>query len=174
MSDTSIRFQPATPDVAEAVLDALVRSREHMQLWDPDRPADFFTVRAQAERLAGPDVRRWHLVDGEVIAGEFTLSTIELGAFRSARLGYWIDVGYTRRGLATRGVELVCQAARDELGLHRVEASTIVANVPSQGVLRKCGFEQFGTAPRYLYVGGEWQDCHLFQRTLHDDPPPAA
>ncbi|GAA2756110.1 GNAT family N-acetyltransferase [Actinopolymorpha rutila] len=172
MPDSSIRLQPATPDVAEAVLDALVRSREHMRPWDPDRPADFFTARAQAERLANPDVRRWHLVDGDVIAGEFTLSMIALGAFRSANLGYWIDVGYTRRGLANRGVEQVCQAARDEVGLHRVEASTIVENVASQGVLRKSGFEQIGTAPRYLYVAGEWQDCHLFQRILHDKPPP--
>ncbi|SDR81285.1 GNAT family N-acetyltransferase [Actinopolymorpha singaporensis] len=107
-----------------------------------------------------------------MIAGEFTLSTIILGAFRSATLGYWIDVGYTRRGLATRGVQQVCQAARDEMGLHRVEASTIVANAASQGVLRKSGFEQIGTAPRYLHVGGEWQDCHLFQRILHDEALP--
>ncbi|GAA4985639.1 GNAT family N-acetyltransferase [Actinopolymorpha pittospori] len=166
----SIALKPATPDHAEAVTAALIRNRDHMRRWDPDRPASFFTPEAQAERLANPDVHRWHLVDGDLIVGEATLSNLVRGALSSVDLGYWVDAAYTGRGLATRLAEESCRAARDDLGLHRVGASTLVDNVVSQRVLHKCGFEQIGTAPRYLHINGEWRDNHLFQRILYDGP----
>ena len=55
---------------------------------------------------------------------------------------------------------------RDDLHLHRVEASTLVHNVGSQRVLAKAGFEPIGMAPRYLRVAGEWQDHNLYQTIL--------
>jgi ribosomal-protein-alanine N-acetyltransferase len=170
-NDSSIRLRPARPDHAEAVAEALVRNRAHMRPWGPDRAPDFYTEQAQANRLADPAARRWNFVDGGRVVGEITLSDISLGPFRSAHVGYWIDGEYTGRGLATRAVEEVCRAAREELGLHRVEASTILANEASQRVLAKCGFELIGMAPRYLHINGEWRDHRLFQRILHDGPP---
>ncbi|MFB6981812.1 GNAT family N-acetyltransferase [Streptomyces scopuliridis] len=172
--DSSIRLTPATPDDAERVTEALLRNRDHLSPWEPDRPADFYTPRAQANRLADPAVRRWHLVDGARIVGEATLLNIALGPFRSANLGYWIDAEYTGRGLATHAVERVIRAAHDELGLHRLEAAVVLANAASQRVLHKCGFELIGTASRYLHIHGEWRDHHLFQRVLHNGPPNAA
>ena len=53
-------------------------------------------------------------------------------------------------------------------GLHRLEAGTLVDNVASQRVLRRNGFEQFGLAPRYLHINGEWRDHVLFQRLNED------
>lgn len=96
---------------------------------------------------------------------------ITLGAFRSGNLGYWVDAAYNGRGLATGAVELVCQAAGERLGLHRIEAGTLVRNLASQRVLGKAGFELIGTAPRYLHIDGEWRDHLLFQRILNDRPP---
>ena len=58
--------------------------------------------------------------------------------------------------------------ARDELGLHRIEASTLLHNVGSQRVLLKAGFQQIGMAPRYLQIAGKWQDHNLYQVVLHD------
>ncbi|MER7520417.1 GNAT family protein [Streptomyces sp. NPDC126499] len=110
---------------------------------------------------------------GEVIVGSVTLSGIALGPFRSASLGYWVAEDHAGRGLATALVEEACRAAREELGLHRIEACTLLHNHASQRVLDKCGFERIGTAPRYLHIDGDWRDHHLFQRVLHDDPPPA-
>ncbi len=56
-----------------------------------------------------------------------------------------------------------------ELGLHRVEAATLVDNHRSQAVLARNGFTRIGFAPRYLMIAGRWQDHLLFQR-LADDP----
>jgi ribosomal-protein-alanine N-acetyltransferase len=56
----------------------------------------------------------------------------------------------------------------DTLGLHRLEAGTLVRNVRSQRVLEKNGFVRFGLAPRFLRIAGQWQDHVLFQ-LLNDD-----
>lgn len=58
--------------------------------------------------------------------------------------------------------------ARDELGLHRIEASTLLHNAASQRVLLKAGFQQIGMAPRYLQIAGKWQDHYLYQVVLDD------
>jgi [ribosomal protein S5]-alanine N-acetyltransferase len=55
-----------------------------------------------------------------------------------------------------------------ELGLHRVEAGTLVDNVGSQRVLEKNRFTRIGLAPRYLHIGGAWRDHLLYQRTVED------
>ncbi|MBT2389707.1 GNAT family N-acetyltransferase [Streptomyces sp. ISL-1] len=176
MSADPVRLEPDGPDAAARlaveVARALVRNRDHMRPWEPDRPAAFFTPEGQAARLAPhPLTRRWHFTEGSRVIGEFTLSGIALGPFRSANLGYWIDEAYTGRGLATRAVEEVCRAAREDLGLHRVQAGALIANAASQRVLIKCSFELIGMASRYLHIDGAWRDHRLFQRILHDDPP---
>ncbi|MEV5679728.1 MULTISPECIES: GNAT family N-acetyltransferase [unclassified Streptomyces] len=172
-------LRPAALTDAESCAAALTRSRAYMSPWEPIRHESFYTPRGQAERLAGllaeRDARHampWVLADGEDrVIGALTLTGIVLGPFRSAALGYWVDVDRAGRGLATSAVRAVCDAARDELGLHRIEAGTMLDNTASQRVLAKCGFEQFGTAPRYLHINGQWRDHRLFQRILHDGPP---
>lgn len=52
-----------------------------------------------------------------------------------------------------------------ELDLHRVQTETLVNNVASQKVLSKTGFTQWGRAPKYLRIAGQWQDHLMFQRT---------
>lgn len=177
--DAEVRLRPVTPDDAASLAVALTRSRTYMQPWEPVRPDSFYTEQGQRERLAAVLADRdagrvmpWVLADEEDRAiGAFNLNGIVLGPFRSGTLGYWVDVEHAGRGLATAAVTRICELARDELHLHRVEAGTVVDNFASQRVLAKCGFEQFGMAPRFLHINGEWRDHRLFQRILHDGPP---
>ncbi len=111
----------------------------------------------------------WLLLAGEDVVGRFNLNTIVRGVLHSGSLGYWVDAGHLRRGLATAGTEHVAVQAR-ERGLHRLDAGTLVDNTASQGVLLGCGFVEYGLAPRYLFLGGRWRDHRLFQRILHDEP----
>ena len=163
--------EPGSPDDAAALAAALLRNRAYMRPFEPWRAETYYTPEGQAARLADGG-RRWFAVDGERVVGMATLSGIVLGPFRSASLGYWVDEEYGGRGLATALTEEVCRAAREELGLHRVEASTLLDNHASQRVLAKCGFRRIGTAPDYLHIDGAWRAHHLFQRILHADPPP--
>ncbi|MGW0550947.1 GNAT family N-acetyltransferase [Streptomyces altiplanensis] len=173
LADNAV-LRPATPDDAAPLAEALARSRAYMRPWEPDRPEAFYTPEGQAGRLAARLAEMaegravpWVLTEGAAVIGGLTLSHIVLGPFRSASLGYWTDVTRTGRGLATAAVAEVCRAARDDLGLHRVEAGTVLDNAASQRVLAKNGFEEIGIAPEYLHINGEWRDHRLFQRILH-------
>ncbi|GHC74940.1 GNAT family N-acetyltransferase [Streptomyces flavofungini] len=175
-----IVLRPASLDDAEVLARAVRRSRDHLSPWDPERPESFYTtegqaerLRAQAEKSAAGLVAPWLLWDegaGEV-AGAVTLSHIAPAPLLSANLGYWIDVTYAGRGLATAAATAVCRVADERLGLHRVEAGTLLDNTASQRVLAKCGFEEYGLARAYLHINGAWRDHRLFQRILNDRTP---
>lgn len=171
-------LRPATASDAPELAAALRRSRTYMAPFEPRRSESFYTTEGQAERLAGILADRaagragaWVVADEEDRAvGSFTLSGIARGAFCSGVLGYWVDVEQTGRGLATAAVRRICDLARDDFALHRVEAGTLLYNIASQRVLTKCGFEEFGVAPKFLHIDGEWRDHRLFQLILHDGP----
>ena len=157
-----------------ALADAYTRNREHLAPWEPARTSAFFTtewqeadVEVALDRLESGIAVPWVIVDGDEIVGRVNLSDIVRGAFLNANLGYWIDARCTGRGLATTAVGIAVHSAR-ELGLHRVQAGTLVHNPASQKVLERNGFERFGLARRYLRIAGEWQDHVMFQRLLED------
>ena len=56
-----------------------------------------------------------------------------------------------------------------ELGLHRIEAGTLLHNVASQRVLERNGFVRFGLAPAYLKIAGSWKD-HAMYQVLNPNP----
>lgn len=173
-----VLLRPLTIGDAPALLDAYVRNREHLRPFDPERPDSFWTLDGQHRRL---DSQMQQQAEGTLLAcamqrdalivGCAFLNTIAYGPLCSANLGYWVDAAEVGRGLASAAVGALCRIADLDLGLHRVQASTNPANVASQRVLTKNGFEQFGTARNYLYINGRWRDSHLFQRILNDRPP---
>jgi ribosomal-protein-alanine N-acetyltransferase len=158
---------------AAALAEAFRVNREHLAEWDPERTESFYTEGDQSEEISRLLADRdaglaspFLLADGARIVGRVNLTGIVHGAFESANLGYWIDAGYAGRGLMTAAVNAVAEIARDELFLHRLQAATLLHNVASKSVLRRCGFIEFGMAPEYLRIAGRWQDHRLFQRIL--------
>jgi ribosomal-protein-alanine N-acetyltransferase len=79
-----------------------------------------------------------------------------------------VDAARNGRGLASRALAAVVEEAFGPIGLHRLEAGTLVDNYGSQRVLEKNGFTRIGVAARYLKIAGEWRDHVLFQRTVED------
>ncbi|MBW5422430.1 GNAT family N-acetyltransferase [Streptomyces sp. BG9H] len=174
---TDVLIRPVTIDDAEALARAYRRNRAHLAPWDPGRPETFYTTEGQAARVQGQldemlvgRSAHWVFVDGGEIVGHAALSNIVLGPVRSGMLGYWTDAGQLGRGLASAATRHVCEIADTRLGLHRVEAGTLLDNTASQRVLVKCGFQEYGVAPKSLYVNGAWRDHRLFQRILNDRP----
>nr|WSX51633.1 GNAT family N-acetyltransferase [Streptomyces sp. NBC_00974] len=163
---------------AAGLAEVLVRNQAYMAPYEPRRTAAFYTEAGQRARIGellaerdGGRARPYVLVAGTTPIGAINLGSIALGPLCSGGVGYWMDQAWTGRGLATAALEEVCRIARDEVGLHRIQAGTLVGNVASQRVLAKAGFEQYGLAPRFLHIAGAWRDHRLFQRLLHDDPP---
>jgi ribosomal-protein-alanine N-acetyltransferase len=174
-ADYAIR--PLAPDDAPALAAAYDRNRAHLAPWEPIRDPSFFTADGQADVVArqlslvrGGQSLSWVLTHGERIVGRANLNNIVRGVLSSGQLGYWVDHEHLGRGLAGEAVEHACRQAQ-ALGLHRVEAGTMVRNMASQRVLVRCGFEQYGMAPKYLFLAGAWEDHNLYQRILHDEPP---
>ena len=153
---------------------AYVRNREHLAPWEPLRSDEFFTVDGQAASIesklglfvAGSDVP-WVLVEGARVIGVMNLSGIVRGPFLSGHLGYWVDKEMTGQGIGSAAVDFAVEAARTELGLHRLQAGTLPHNAASQRVLKRAGFEEIGRAAAYLKIAGSWQDHILFQRILY-------
>ncbi len=165
-----------TLDDAPLLAELLRRDREFLAPWEPVRTEEWFTEEGQrvaiAEVLAlhgrGTSVPHVVLDDAGDVAGRITLNNIVRGAFQSCSVGYWVAADRNGQGLGTRAVAEMTGVAFEDLGLHRVEAGTLLHNAASQRVLERNGFQRFGVAPRYLRIAGRWQDHVLFQ-VLADD-----
>lgn len=148
-------------------------NRDHLAPWEPARSEEFFTPAGQravidsklALHAAGQEFP-WVLLAGGRIVGAITLAGIVRGPFLSANMGYWVDKEFNGRGIGSAAIALVLAAARDDLGLHRVQAATLKHNSASRKILDRAGFEKIGLAPSYLKIAGSWQDHVLFQRLL--------
>jgi len=170
--DVALRL--VTEDDAEELVELLVRSREHLRPWEPARDDSFFTPEVQRELITGAldhhaagTALPLVITAGGALAGRLTVNGVVRGALQSASLGYWVDVGHCGRGVATAAVAVAVRLAFSEMGLHRLQADTLLHNTASQRVLARNGFTRIGTAPRYLNIDGRWQDCHLHQ-LLHE------
>ena len=170
-------LRPLTTDDAGPLAAAAERNRQHLRPWEPVRPESFFTEDGQREVVEGR-LRQvelglfdcsvlWH---GAEVVGAANLQNIVRGAMLGADVGYWVDHEHLRRGLGAAALEHLVQRGH-ALGLHRLGASTMVANLPSQSVLRRCGFVEVGRIPAFLYLDGDWRDSILFNLVLHDGPP---
>ncbi|MEO5318569.1 GNAT family N-acetyltransferase [Arthrobacter sp. CC3] len=158
---------------AEALSAAYRLNRDHLAPWEPARADEFFTAAGQraviesklALHAAGQEVP-WILLAGSRVVGAITLTGIVRGPFLSAHVGYWVDKDFNGLGIGSSAFAFVLAAARDELGLHRVQAATLEHNTPSRKILSRAGFDEIGLAPSYLKIAGSWQDHVLFQRIL--------
>jgi [ribosomal protein S5]-alanine N-acetyltransferase len=113
----------------------------------PDRGDDYFTDFAarHAARLAEQDagVCHFHVLvddDGSVL-GRFNLVDVADGG---AELGFRVAARVAGRGVATSGVQRVCELARDAYGLRWLAASAALDNAGSLAVLRRTGFTPVG------------------------------
>ncbi|KQO03661.1 acetyltransferase [Arthrobacter sp. Leaf234] len=170
-SGTTLRLLVST-DAAELAA-AYRRNRAHLAPWEPLREEGFFTADGQAGAVAarlaglasGTDAP-WVLEAEGRIVGTVTLSGIVRGPFLSAHVGYWVDAALQGRGVASAAFREVLTVARDDLGLHRVQASVLPHNTASPALLDRADFTLIGSAPSYLRIAGRWQDHLLYQRIL--------
>jgi ribosomal-protein-alanine N-acetyltransferase len=156
---------------APVLTELLCRNRDFLAPSSPGRPEEYFTVDGQragiqaalAEHRRGTKLPHVILTGDGQVAGRITLNEIVRGPFQSCHVGYWVAAEYNGRGLATGAVREIIRVAFEDLGLHRIEAGTLLHNVRSQRVLERSGFVRFGMAPAYLNIAGRWQDHAMYQ-----------
>lgn len=156
---TTVAIKPVTRSDAAELIQANILSRDYHAPWvrpftDMEGFESWF-----GQIITGPN---FSLVAREEasrdVVGVLNISQIVWGLFRSAYLGYYGMVAYSRRGLMTQALRLTASYAFGELGLHRLEANIQPANAASIALVRHVGFQKEGFSPRYLKVGGVWCD----------------
>jgi [ribosomal protein S5]-alanine N-acetyltransferase len=160
-----------TPDDAPVLADVLRANRDFLAPWEPVRGDDYFTEAGQraaiqdalAQYEQGRNLPFVIVEEPAGVVGRITLNGIVRGPFLSCSVGYWVSQAVGGRGLATAALRETIGVAFGELGLHRIQAETLLDNVASQRVLDRNGFVRIGMAPRYLKIAGRWQDCILYQ-----------
>jgi len=125
------------PADAPALAELLRANRDFLAPFEPARRESYFTADGQqaaigaalAEHEAGRTLPYVILGDDGSLAGRITLSGIVRGVFLSCSVGYWVNQDLNGRGVATAALREIRRVAFDELGLHRIQAETLVANI---------------------------------------------
>lgn len=109
----------------------------------------------------------------EVIVGYLSLGGITRGALQSAVASYWIGAPHARQGYMREGLALLLEFAfrppeRGGLGLHRVEAWILPANLPSRRLAERVGMRFEGLSRRLVRVQGQWLDHERWAVTSED------
>jgi ribosomal-protein-alanine N-acetyltransferase len=163
-------IRPLEADDAPELLVLRQANAEFLAPFEPVRGHGFLTLVGQHESIADQVARRaagssasYVIVEDGAIVGQVTLSSIVSWPHLSANLGYWVAERCCGRGVGSAAVAAVCAEAFGTLGLHRVQAGTLVDNLASQRVLERNGFRRIGLAQRYLLIAGEWRDHVLFE-----------
>ena len=158
-------------DDAAALARLVNENRDYLAPWSPVSPEEYYTPAGQravlAAHLSAYDrgtMLPLAIVDPDgAVCGRINLNSIIRGAFQSASVGYWVGADKAGHGLASAAVADVIGLGFGQLGLHRLEAGTLLPNTPSQRVLARNGFRPFAVAESYLKIAGRWQDHILFQ-----------
>lgn len=92
------------------------------------------------------------------IVGVININNIIRGSFLSASLGYYVNGRHTGHGYMQEGLELIKQYAFRDLGLHRIEANIQPHNEKSINLVKRCGFQNEGVSPQFLFINGAWRN----------------
>lgn len=153
-------------------------NRDWLRPWEPTNPDGSprrvtyaRMLRTQREQARAGRVLAFGITVDGALAGQLNVSNIELGAFRSCTMGYWIGEAYAGRGATTMAVALAGDYVMRAGALHRIEINIRPENVASLAVVRKLGFRAEGLRPNYLHIAGAWRDHLSFAVTAEDVGP---
>jgi ribosomal-protein-alanine N-acetyltransferase len=167
----NINLSVLRPSAAEDVLEYYLKNKMYLGPFEPDRDDSFYTLSAQRRNLIesykqylNGDSVNFGIYKGSKFIGKIQISNIIIGVFKSAFVGYSIDEKEQGKGYMKEALRLVSKYAFDEIGLHRLEASTLTDNIRSQQVLKACGFRELGVNKDYLFINGKWKDHITFYK----------
>jgi RimJ/RimL family protein N-acetyltransferase len=158
LSDGTLTLRAPRPDDADAVTAAcqdpeIPRWTRVPSPYERHHALDWFELGA-AEAAAGTTAAFLGF-DAAGLAGSFSI--MEIDRERGyGEIGYWVSARARGQGIGPRAVRLMCEWAREELGLELIEIFTHRDNRPSQRVAEKAGFTTTGepvAAPERLEAG---------------------
>ena len=143
-------------DKAKEVLNLYVRNKISFDMYEPTRPANFYSIdyhrahlRAEYNSYLRNIFLRYYIYADyrpERIIGSvnFNVKDDEYGEY--AEIGYKIDLLYQNRGFAYEACAAGIRVMRDNYGIHRFMAHIDPKNAPSKRLAEKLGFKKSGEA----------------------------
>jgi ribosomal-protein-alanine N-acetyltransferase len=177
-----ILLRPLVVGDFEAWREVRIRARDWLVKWEPrplpgqpDATVDrrVFAARCGArerERQLGSGYGFGIFVGAAAdrFAGEINISSVQRGPYQNAYVGYWIDEAAAGNSYVPEAFIVLCRFAFEDLALHRLQASIIPRNGPSNRVAEKVGLRNEGVALRYLEINGVWEDHVRYAITAED------
>ncbi|MBT2186587.1 GNAT family N-acetyltransferase [Sphingobium nicotianae] len=155
---TSVRLARAVRGDAADLIQANIESRAMHEPWaKPFMNMDGFDRWFESASNESEVALVARTEDGEIV-GVLRFSQIFLKDFRSAYLSYYGAIRTSGQRLMTQALVQTLAFARNEIGLHRIEANIQPDNARSIALVRRAGFQREGFSPRYLRINGEWRD----------------
>ena len=105
--------------------------------------AEAFLARSAEEEAAGKSVNLLAVDAEDRLLGSFSVMELDLEP-GYGEIGYWVVAEARGRGVATRGVRLLADWAREELELTKIDVLPHKDNAPSRRVAEKAGFHDTG------------------------------
>lgn len=130
-------------------------------------PPGLLSLQAEEEAFErdahDPSLLLWRIaLDGAFIGRAF-LKEIDW-MHRHARSGTWIgDRAHWGRGYGSEVVRLRTAFALGELGLERLETSSMAPNVGMHRALERSGYRRIGLRTRCYWYAGAWHDEFIFE-----------
>ena len=105
--------------------------------------------------------------DSDEVVGTLGIHGIS-AVHKKAAIGYWLAKKYRGRGIMPEAVGLALKFCFRELKLQRVHAGTLLDNIASQKLLKKCGFTHEGTHRNFYRHRGRIKDAYMYAITKED------
>ncbi|WP_033342449.1 GNAT family N-acetyltransferase [Catenuloplanes japonicus] len=164
--DDDLRLTLAEPHHAEPITALMLRNQDRLARWQPwaaYRPSVESTrsyIRGCLDRFA--EGRETYLMiehDGVPVGA--------CGMRRDAQtliadIGYWLDADAEGKGLVTRAVTALTDAAFDSYGMRRAEIRTMVTNKRARAVAERCGYDFEGVLRRAMRFPDRNEDVALY------------
>jgi ribosomal-protein-alanine N-acetyltransferase len=178
LREGEVTLRPLSRKDASAWKAARRASADWLKPWDAtvppggaERPNTFRQLVRRLDQLArSGQCMPFAIEVGGRFAGQVTVNNIVRGSAQFASVGYWLDREFAGRGVMPLAVALVIDHCFHAAGLHRIEIAIRPENSNSLRVVEKLGIKEFGYAPRFLHIDGEWRDHRLYAITVEECP----
>lgn len=105
------------------------------------------------------------------LVGIANINAIIRGTFQNGCLGFFAFEPHQRRGFMRSALTQLVTLAFSMQGLHRLEANIQPSNTRSCALIEGLGFRCEALSPRFLRIGGVWQDHRRYALTAEEWRP---
>jgi ribosomal-protein-serine acetyltransferase len=167
-----LKLHPVSTDDAGELYAAIERNRAHLRQWLP-WVSDSYAFH-EALRFLEEKVRENHA--GEALTMTMRLEGVLCGAIglhridhpnRASSIGYWVDAGYSGRGIVTRACQAIVDLGFRHYDLHRIEIRCATGNEKSAAIAQRLGFVEEGTLREAEWLYDHWVDLRVFGALKH-------